>query len=230
VVDEGGPEGESAARERPALFAGLFRRIERSRRERAEGASRAGALGPPETRAAGLALCPAAEEDAPGAFPAGILWSDLTAPPAPALLDRPLVTFHTPGGTSFWHLALPPDDRVTLCGAIRRAFGVLPRGGAARVCLVDALPPVRAVVAAEAGHDFGPEEPLWDVLCRIEVVDRLCAGARLTSEPVEMARLGVGQLEIVRRIAQTSRRREAALIRQLRPRSWRERMLLALRR
>src|SRR5262249_5098356 len=140
-------------------------------RERAEGASRAGAPVSPETRAAGLALCPAADEDAPGAFPAGILWSDLTAPPAPALLNPPLVTLHTPGGTSFWHLALPPAARVPLCGATRRAFAVLPRGGAARVCLVDVLPPARAAVVAEAGHDFGPEEPLWDVLCRIEVVD-----------------------------------------------------------
>jgi hypothetical protein len=109
----------------------------------------------------------------------------------------PLVTFRA-GGVTFWHATIPPDERVTLDGSIRRLFILRTRDQGDRRCFVDMSPAVRRRVAAEWGRDVPAEEPLWDMLCRSALTETLCRHG-LLPEAVAIGDLGGRQLEIVRR-------------------------------
>lgn len=115
--------------------------------------------------------------------------------------ETPLIHFRTLNGYRFWSAPLPSGSVETDALRIRRGFEILAPGGERRYCAVDITTSVRGTVADYTQREFGPEDPMWDMLCKSALSNYLWEKAEFPPDNLLVYGLTREQLELVRAMA-----------------------------
>jgi len=125
----------------------------------------------------------------------------LPAAPAEDEVRLPLIRFRTLNGYEFWPVALPDGQHETEALRVRRAFEVLVSPTETKRCAVDISTSVRELVRSVTNHDFPPDDPFWDTVCRMAFAHQLWRKPELPADVVPIYELTREQLETVRGLA-----------------------------